>query len=777
MRRLAPAGLLLAVSLIFGCVGPVDVVPRAVGITLGLVAWASGGPIRSWFALLVGVPLLLHAQSVDVRLAVLVCIGLAGGDATAGIGAVFAATALGWRLALEGAFLLRGAELDLSRLLSRAVGLLTSQRIDFGPSASGLELFVLFLLCALALRSSHAAFPLRRVVLAGFALLLFIALLPALGRTSTGVPFDALGVFNRANEHLAPSPQAVAPAMFRWSGALLAVFCWLLPAVGAVRRQGRPPRAGVAALAVVTLIALTTAHASGGARRPGDVVLLKSAALDMNVPEPGRFGTSQAGMFGLLPRYLELDGHRVREHAGVVSQDLLTGASVVIAALPTVPYEAEVRRALERFVRRGGSLLVLGDHTDLLGTMGPLNELTASWGIRFQFDSAFAAVRDWHGCLDAGAPALVSGTGIGTGASLRIDSGARPMIVGRYGLADAGDRSNAGRGANLGNYSYEAGEQLGDVTLAAVRDLGRGRVMAFGDTSPFQNLMLPSSYPFVASLLDDLARPVVKARGPALIVSSAAAGALCALALAGSAFSAGGLAAAVLASSLWAEFCRGPSPLDRIPGSAKVALVDTAHLNGYEQELWHEESIGGLIVNLERNGYLPLLVGDGFENRAIGPAALPVLVAPRRPLARAETLALASHLGRGGDVLVAAGAEQARAVSPLLSLYGLSLGSLPLGPVPILPDMDLAAYEAQRRFPQFRRAWPVMTDGTIAVQSLYRAFEHDVVVQAHPPEGRGRLLLIADADFLTDRVLESENGAWEGNVELLRRLLASPAAL
>ncbi|HZC77090.1 MAG TPA: hypothetical protein VE258_05045, partial [Ktedonobacterales bacterium] len=424
--------------------------------------WRWSGGARSLIAVLTGLLLLLHTDSLEARLALIVCIGLACADEEGRVGALFSGAALGWRLLLQGCAWAWRLEVEFSRLLSRWVGGATGQLLDLGPSASGLDLFILFLLLSIAARSRSGSLSLKRLGIAAVGCCLFMALVPSLAVTATGVPFDGYGLFNRANEHLAPAPQAVARLMFGWSAALLAGLCLLLPAARRARRPsgGGAGRGGFAAAIVMTAFMTGTmlqTERPPAPRRAGAVVLLKSAAFDMNVPSPGRFGSAQAGMLGMLPRYLALDGHRVRVHQGEVTDETLWNASVTIVALPESPYKPAERRALERYVRRGGSLLVLGDHTDLLGTMGPLNALTAGWGITFQFDSAFASQREWAGCLDAARPLWRRNTGIGTGASLRIGAGARPMIIGRFGLADAGDRSNGGRGANLGDYAYQPG--------------------------------------------------------------------------------------------------------------------------------------------------------------------------------------------------------------------------------------------------------------------------------------------------------------------------------
>ena len=769
-------GLFVAVCLVAGLAGPIDRLASGAGILGGLILWAwsavgSSSPAGSralltrtlsWAPLLAGLPLLLRMHDVEARLALIACLLLATCTRQGVTGAAFTASVLGWRLLVQDVPWLWLMEVEGSRLVSRSLGLVTGQTIDLGPSASGVELLIVFSLWLAAAGKPGGASWTRRILAAAALVclfMLFMAALPALGRMAPG---------------LSASPQSVARVMFGSSAALMALLCVLLPAAASPRPAPRGGRTAALLLLLILTACLAVLHAPRPDRRQGEIVLAGRGAFDMNVPVPGRHGAAQAGMFGLLPRYLGMDGHHVLRHDGPIDHEALSRAAVVIVALPTAALLKEEQGALDAYVRGGGSLVVMGDHTDLLGTMGPINDLIGRWRIELRFDSAYPSVREWAECLDGDRPGLRAATGIGTGASLWIGAGARALIIGRYGLSDRGDRANGGAGGYLGNYAYDPGERLGDIVLAAQAQVGQGRVVVFGDTSSFQNLMLPASYAFVAWLFDDLARPLsfpARVVGAAGLAAALAAAGLAAVALRGSSTASAGLALAVLGSAAWGTLAAAPGPLERLPRNARVALLDASHLNRYERELWHEDSIGGLMVSLERLGFLPLVVDKALDLRVPGVEALPVLIAPRRALSAGETLALAAHVERGGDLLVSAGADEAHAVAPLLSIYGLSIGQLPLGPVPILADMDRPAWDAQRHFPQFRRANPVVSGGAAPARSLYSAFGHDIVVQARSRGGAGRLLVIGDPEFLTDQVLESEHDAWEGNLELLGNLL------
>ncbi len=67
------------------------------------------------------------------------------------------------------------------------------------------------------------------------------------------------------------------------------------------------------------------------------------------------------------------------------------------------------RRLILDFVARGGSLLILGDHTDVFGLMRGFNSFLEPIGIRFRFDSAYKARQTWRGCQGAAPDAVASG--------------------------------------------------------------------------------------------------------------------------------------------------------------------------------------------------------------------------------------------------------------------------------------------------------------------------------------------------------------------------------
>jgi hypothetical protein len=99
-------------------------------------------------------------------------------------------------------------------------------------------------------------------------------------------------------------------------------------------------------------------------------------------------------MFGLLPVYCRAEGYdfSVIDKDTIEPDDLEKTQFLVLINSPKIWGQAE-RRSVLNFVARGGSLLVLGDHTDVFGLMRGFNSLLGPLGIKFRFDSAMKAGR------------------------------------------------------------------------------------------------------------------------------------------------------------------------------------------------------------------------------------------------------------------------------------------------------------------------------------------------------------------------------------------------
>lgn len=528
-----------------------------------------------------------------------------------------------------------------------------------------------------------------------------------------------------------------------------------------------------------------------------------------DVPEYGRYGKDAVGMFGLWPVYLSTFGYETELLVGNTTQFLnttqpvalnitrylnltdyttiqeittlrestLSEADIFVVSNLNVSFSEEERTIIWDYVRQGGSLLVIGDHTNVGGLQNPLNELLNPVGIRFRFDAAlpFDEKFEWLTCtqlLHHPVTFLLTNPAelqYGIGASLDLSYSSFPIIIGSSVLSDNGNRSNADI-AYLGDYEYNKGEQLGDVVLVAGAYYGQGKVLVFGDTSSFQNAALPFSYRFLRSSFDWLTNEQTGMTNTLQIGIS-----LLLLLAAGLVFwffrdERISFAWFSLLLSLALLLSASLNPVI-ITSSQNIAnntvYIDSSHEERFSTESFTDTSVNGLIVNLERNNLIPILLHD-FSKEEILRSDLLILNAPTKAFTADEVHLLQSYMTQGGVVLLATGYEDKEASLLLLHTFGVDIESIPLGPVPYVEE-NLSLYQNE---PRFVDSWPVSFQPN-QTTSYYnftwgeRTFHLVVFVKY----GDGGLLVIGDSQYLLDKNLESIYDYWPGNILFVKYLL------
>ena len=147
--------------------------------------------------------------------------------------------------------------------------------------------------------------------------------------------------------------------------------------------------------------------------------------------------------------------------------------------------EAEVA-AIDRFVRRGGGLLLVGDHTNLLGMGTHLNALSARYGIRFRYDSVSDGLTG--GFVDDFGPRI--GRHVGalhvdhlqfmTSCSLQISGDAESVLAADECRREPHDYAGS---SFFGRRGAHPEMEHGRTVLAAIVRVGRGRIAAFTDST------------------------------------------------------------------------------------------------------------------------------------------------------------------------------------------------------------------------------------------------------------------------------------------------------
>jgi len=500
------------------------------------------------------------------------------------------------------------------------------------------------------------------------------------------------------------------------------------------------------------------------------IVFYEKGFLNWLKPEHGQYGRLSSGMYGMLPVYIESLGA-----SSLISPDLsdndLRDADALVLLFPDDPWANGQLERIWEFVRKGGSLLVMCEHTTRDNNdSNRFNEVLKPTNIHVEFDSATYAVGGWLQSYDAIAHPTTMGVpddrnqfGVVIGASLETGWPARPILIGRWGWSDIGDRGSSR--AMMGNGQYDSSEKLGDLILAAEQPLGKGRVIAFGDTSGLTNGINVNSYVFTSRLFGYLAGGVKNAHplwrqilGISVCIILTVFLIICP--------GQWKVIITVLCLSSSLIICNKISqnagkilPDGRYKTPNNLAYVDSSHLEAYSAESWRPDGIGGLILTLMRNGYLAHTLSE-LTAESITKADLLISVAPSRRFSNKEREIVRDFVINGGNFIIMAGLDHAGGSIPLLSSFGFKIGSVePDSPEPEAMGHFKSPYLStgeQQVHVRFHAAWPIYCNDPNARVIAYGQNDLPVIIMRRL--GAGKVVAIGDTCFAMNRNLEWEGG-------------------
>ncbi len=505
------------------------------------------------------------------------------------------------------------------------------------------------------------------------------------------------------------------------------------------------------------------------------IVLYEKGFLNWLTPQHGNYGRMSIGMYGLLPTFLESLGARPLISPDLSERDL-QDADALVLIFPNEPWKEGQLERIWGFVRRGGCLLVMGEHTTREADgANRFNEVLAPTAMQVRFDSATFAVGGWLQSYEAlwhrfsaGVRDTENDFGVVIGASVATRPPARPLLAGRWGWADPGDETSDA--AMMGNGRYDAGEKLGDLVLAAEQPFGEGKIIVFGDTSTLSNGINIACHGFTSRLMayvaDRDARPLATGRQLLAVLLAAVFVVLVAAGI-GPGQLAAGLLVLSAALLICTENCRDAVELlpdgKRPDAGRPLAYVDASHLEAYSRESWREDGAAGLYLTLMRNGYLTLALPEVCPDRLRG-AELLISIAPSRRFRQEEREVIKEFVRGGGTFLCTVGHDRGGPSGQLLKELGFKVGATkwegdrpeggydPLGHFksPFLNEGDYLA------FVRFHAAWPVFCrDGGAVVVTVHPPDKPVIVVRRF---GRGQVAVVGDTCFAMNKNLERDNG-------------------
>jgi hypothetical protein len=526
-----------------------------------------------------------------------------------------------------------------------------------------------------------------------------------------------------------------------------------------------------------------------------------------DIPEYGKYGREGTGMFGLLPMYLTSSGFEntlivnnittflnstqpahenitryvnLTDYVKIIESnkvtiDLLHNVDIFVITNINKTFSSEEKKVIWEFVEAGGSLLVLGDHTNVGGIQEPLNDLLRPVEISFNFDSALPldSKFKWITCAQfmhnpitysLKSPDEIQ---ISVGASLTTPPNVIPLIVGRYGLSDEGDTLNEDI-SYLGDYKYTQGERVGDIILAATTYYGNGKVVVFGDTSSFQNGALPYSYSFIYNVItwlksEQTATTKLIQASISIILLVAALILILTNNKSSIPFS---VFPFIFALGLIISVTINPLIIPDMHISGNVVYIDASHSERFNLESFTDKSVNGLILNFNRNGYLPIILRE-FSKEKIEKSKILILIAPTQSITTDEVEFLNNYISDGGKIILSTGYSDKEAASNLLNKYDLGIINVPLGPFPYVEE-NPEEYENE---PRFVDSWPIIFSENNGQSYFNFTWNVDYHLMVFVKQGKGGLLLIGDSQFLLDKNIESIYDYWPGNIILLKNIL------
>jgi len=204
------------------------------------------------------------------------------------------------------------------------------------------------------------------------------------------------------------------------------------------------------------------------------------------------FGERSGYNYYCFYEYISKFYHAARNEEPITAA-ILENVDVLILKTPTMPYEDSEVAAITEYARRGGSVYLIGDHTNVFGTSTNFNKLSKHFGIRFNYDCTYeltsGSLQEYDAPKLFQHPALQGMPHFLFATSCTLDSGfwAEDLMVG-YGLktlpADYSQKNFFPADTNNGKVIFGSFIQSAAVTF------GKGRVLAYADSTVFSNFWM-----------------------------------------------------------------------------------------------------------------------------------------------------------------------------------------------------------------------------------------------------------------------------------------------
>jgi len=245
------------------------------------------------------------------------------------------------------------------------------------------------------------------------------------------------------------------------------------------------------------------------------------------------YGADSGYNYACMKRFLELF-YPVEEARGPLLAKDLEGASSLVIYLPDRQFSKDEIKAIQDFVRNGGGLFVIGDHTNVFGSASHINELCEPFGFQYRDDVLFDIDEDFHQMMYP--PQCPSQFWHGMSLfKLRGPTSIRPTDWSTRCTYQVGHSKGVRAIYSVNNFYPPPHDDpkmsTGTFCVSATSHYGRGRVVAWADSTVFSNfeIFYPGKYEFLLNTFnwlnhqDDALGGVLRRILPTLVLAGLAA--------------------------------------------------------------------------------------------------------------------------------------------------------------------------------------------------------------------------------------------------------------
>jgi len=385
-------------------------------------------------------------------------------------------------------------------------------------------------------------------------------------------------------------------------------------------------------------------------------------------------------------------------HTPILTREVLDGATrihperhpVLILKCITTPFSPYEIGIIKDFVFDGGSVLLIGDHTDVFFMNKNLNELAGYFGIRFEQNSVYFIDGGWvitdppH-YRNYPATHFLKRFIWATGDSVTLKSPAFPLIT--TSPVCFADEVNYFYDNFFGNTTIDADEVFGSYCVMAGSRYGKGRIIAFTDSTCFNNYLMFSvgRRPLIAGIFGWLGDTDTMNPFPLLTyISFCVLGVIILKRWRG--FDAflrtvtmgvilGWGAGYLLGMCLNAHLYPSPAPFRPLP---QQVLIDASHdplhamSYGNSESFLAPASYDSLLFNIGRIDLFSTIHYEGsLRKTAIEGSSCLIIASPRKGFCARERNDIRSYVHNGGSLLLIEGAHPDSTINHVAHLFDM----------------------------------------------------------------------------------------------------------